>query len=228
MAVSGDFAFLRDLIGRGLVAGPVLEVGSRAWQGEAGNARRECESAGIAWEGTDIADGPGVDFVLDILDSSAVTAVGRRWPSVLLFNLLEHVYDPIRALENAMSLVAPGGVAVVVGPAVWQLHDYPRDYWRPMPDFYTEFAERNGHEVVDEAVVWIVEGRPVPVGRFTRDGQKKLPSISRPGVFEVWGRPSAYWSRAVHAALRTVGRRTPYPDTGLGVVIRKTAPPPLP
>jgi hypothetical protein len=223
MAVDVDFAYLRHLIGEGILAGPVLEVGSRAWQGEQGNAAGECRRAGLAWEGADIVTGPGVDFVLDILDRRAVAAVGRQWPSVLVMNLLEHVYSPVDALQNAMELVAPGGVGVVVGPTVWQLHDYPRDFWRPMPDFFLEFARRNGCEVVREALMWTVAGKLVPVDRLSVGNQKKLPSISRPGVVEVWGAPRAYWSRAVHLLLRTFGRDTPYPDCGLGVVLRKPA-----
>ena len=221
MAVSVDFAYLRHLIQVGLVTGPVLEVGSRAWQGESGNAARVCRLAGLAWEGADIVAGPGVDFVLDILDRTAVTNVGRRWPTVLLFNLLEHVYNPIEALQNAMALVAPGGVCVVVGPAVWQLHDYPCDYWRPMPDFFLEFARLNDYGVVREAMMWTVAGKIVAVDRLSVGTQKKLPSTSRPGVTEVWGVPRAYWSRAVHMVLRTVGRDTAYPDCGLGVTLKK-------
>lgn len=223
MAVEVDFAYLRDVIAEGLVKGPVLEVGSRAWQGEEGNAARACREAGLEWEGTDIVAGDGVDFVLDMLDRQAVAAVGRQWATVLVFNLLEHVYNPIDALENAMSLVAPGGSAVVVGPVVWQLHDYPRDFWRPMPDFFIEFADRNGFEVVPDSLMWTVAGKLVQVDKLTVAGQKKLPSISRPGVVEVWGMPRAYWSRAVHLLLRTFGRETPYPDCGLGVVLRKPA-----
>ena len=221
MAVEADFAYLRHLIQEGLVVGPVLEIGSRAWQGEQGNTAAECARFGLEWEGTDIEAGAGVNFVLDILDTKSVVAVGRQWTSVLVFNLLEHVYDPIAALRNAMTLVAPGGVAVVVGPAVWQLHDYPRDYWRPMPDFFVEFAEREGYTLVREAMMWTVLGRLVAVDRLTMGSQKKLPSISRPGVVVVWGQPKAYWSRGVHLLLRTLGRDTPYPDTGLGVVLRK-------
>ena len=223
MAVTGDFVFLRELIAAGAVTGPVLELGSRAWQGEVGNARAECVRAGLAWEGADIVAGEGVDFVLDILDTASVAAVGRQWPAVLIFNLLEHVYDPISALKNAMTLVAPGGSAVVIGPAIWQLHDYPKDFWRPMPDFFIEFATRNGLEVDRQHLCWIVEGRVLPIERFSRGEQKKLPSISKPGVVEVWGRPRAYWSRAIHAAARTFGRSTQYPDTGLGVVLRRPA-----
>lgn len=221
MAYPVDYVFLRHVIGRGLVTGPVLEVGSRTWQGEEGNAARECRRAGLAWEGTDIASGPGVDFVLDILDAQAVEAIGRQWGAVLVFNLLEHVYNPIEALENAMKLVAPGGACVVVGPAVLQLHDYPRDYWRPMPDFFLEFADRNGYEVVREALMWTVLGRLVAVDSLSVGDQKHLPSISRPEVVTVWGRAQAYWSRAVHLLLRTFGRDTRHPDCGLGVVLRK-------
>lgn len=223
MAVEVDFTYLRDVIARGLVKAPVLEVGSRAWQGQEGNAARACRDAGLAWEGTDIVAGEGVDFVLDILDRTAVDGLGRQWATVLVFNLLEHVYDPITALDNAMALVAPGGPAVVVGPAVWQLHDYPKDFWRPMPDFFLEFARRNGYEVVPDVLTWTVAGKLVPVDAISVGTQKKLPSISRPGVVEVWGGPRAYWSRAVHALLRTFGRETPHPDCGLGVVLRKPA-----
>jgi len=205
-----------------VVKGPVLEIGSRAWQGEeSGNAHSLCKAAGLDWEGTDIVEGPGVDFVMDVLDPASVAAVGRQWPAVLLFNLLEHVYDPIRALEHAVGLVAPGGVMVVVGPAVWQLHDYPKDYWRPMPDFFLEFGERHGHEVPVDLMMWLVEEQAIPVSRFSLENQKQLPCISRPGVFEVWGRRRAYWSRGAHLLLRTFGRQTQFPHSGLGLVIRK-------
>jgi SAM-dependent methyltransferase len=220
MAVAEDFVYLRHVIGEGLVQGPVLEIGSRAWQGEKGNAALECRRAGLEWEGTDIAAGAGVDFVLDILDREAVEALERQWATVLLFNLLEHVYNPIDALANAMTLVAPGGAAVVVGPAVWQLHDYPRDFWRPMPDFFLEFAARNGYEVVPGALMWTVAGKVIAVEAFSVGDQKKLPSISRPGVLEVWGKRQAYWSRSVHRFMRTFGRETRYPDCGLGVVLK--------
>ncbi len=120
-----------------------------------------------------------------------------------------------------MRLVVPGGVAVVVGPAVWQLHDFPKDYWRPMPDFFIEFAERNGFELLNEGLMWLVSGKTIPVSNFSLGPQKKLPSISRPGVLEVWGPTRSYWSRGVHALLRTFGRETHYPDSALGVVLRK-------
>lgn len=219
VAMPADFVYLRRLIEAGLVRASVLEIGSRTWQGELGNASEVCKEAGLDWEGADIVSGPGVGFQLDILDAEAVARVGRTWQTVLLFNLLEHVYDPILALRNAMTLVAPGGACIVATPVVWQLHDYPRDYWRPMPDFFFEFARRHRFEVPEATAMWLVRGQTYPLADFSIGTQKQLPSYSRPGVFRIWGRPRAYWSRAVQRLLGTLGTETPYPSTAIGIAI---------
>lgn len=216
MAVAADVAYLEELVAAGTVEGPVLEVGSRAWQGIEGNFRATSERLGVGWEGCDLEAGDGVDFVLDVLDRAAVRRVGRRWRSVLLFNLLEHVYDPAAALANALVLTEPGGACAIAGPTVWQLHDYPADYWRPMPAFFEEFARRHGCRV--EMRRWLLDGRTMP-GDALRDGdQLLLPSwMSAP---QLWG--SSRWtrSRVVHRLFDTVGRRTPFPLSGYGVVLR--------
>jgi hypothetical protein len=139
----------------------------------------------------------------------------------LLFNLLEHIYNPILALENSLHLVASGGAVVIAGPTVLQLHDYPRDYWRPMPDFFLEFADRHSLEIPSETLMWLTNGEVFSLDRFSRGSQKQLPSYSRPGVFQVWGKRRAYWSRGIHKLFATFGEETPYPSSGLGVVLRK-------
>jgi hypothetical protein len=224
VAVPGDFVFLRHLIDQGVVSGPVLEVGSRDHQGGEGNAQPTCQAAGLSWEGADIAEGPGVDFLLDVLDAAAVAAVGRRWPSVLLFNLLEHVYDPPTALRNAVTLTEPGGVVAVAGPAVWELHDYPADYWRPMPDFFHEFARREGLQVVPGTPHWIVNDRLLALDALVDEGAHRLPS--KHFARQIYGAAWAEWSRVVHRTLNTLGRgRLFYPQSGLGIALRRPASP---
>ncbi|MGI8807853.1 MAG: hypothetical protein ACR2KK_08445 [Acidimicrobiales bacterium] len=222
MAVPTDFSYLRRVIGAGEVRGPVLEIGSRDHQGGVGNAKETCEAAGLSWEGTDIDAGPGVDFTLDILDREAVGAIDRRWSSVLLFNLLEHVYEPAIALRHAVSLVEPGGAAVVVGPSVWQLHDFPRDYWRPMPDFFSEFARRHELTLVEEHFCWLLEQneRIIPIDSLTTtSGQKQFPG--RKTAVEVFGTFRATASRYIHRALHLTGQVMHFPQVGIGVVLRK-------
>jgi SAM-dependent methyltransferase len=219
VAVEGDFVFLEHLADRRLLRGRVLELGSYNRQGgDFGNAKVVCERRGLSWQGADIEPGPGVDFTLDVLDVDAVHCVADRWDGVLVMNLLEHVYDPIRALEGALTLVAPGGSLIVAGPTVWDLHDFPADYWRPMPDFFLEFAQRHDCDIPTEGLRWIVLGRLIEVTTLTRDGQKLLPSVHTART--VWGSARTLRSRLLHRGGHTYGRDLFFPYVGLGVCVR--------
>lgn len=219
MAVPVDMAYLRHCIDLGLISGSVLELGSRHRVEDGGNSEAICRAAGLEWTGSDIEAGAGVDFTLDILDDAAVAAVEPRWDSVLLGNLLEHVYDPVAALGNALSLTARGGTCVVVGPVVWPLHDYPFDFWRPMPDFFLEFARRHDATVPPEGFTWLVDDRLVPVTDLMDGAQKVLPS--KVTAARIWGKGRAQRSRLVNAGLNTVARKLHFPYVGLGVAIRR-------
>ena len=230
VAVPADFVFLDQMIKAGHVSGSVLEIGSRDWQDGDGNMSRPVADAGLQWEGCDLQAGPGVDFTLDLLDDEEVAALDRSWSTVLLFNLLEHVYDPISALRNAMSLVEPGGACVVCGPAVWELHYFPKDFWRPMPDFYWEFAARTSCQIPQDGMTWILNEWPyvpghapttriIPVQDLMVDGKAQLPG--RPTAAAVWGRFRASLSVSVQRTFNLTGRVNRFPNVGLGVVLAK-------
>lgn len=217
MAVAVDMTYLAQQIDAGRVTGGVLELGSRDRAKDGGNTRPTCTSRGLSWEGADIEPGAGVDYVLDVLDRAQLDALDRQWDSVLVFNLLEHVYDPLRALENTVELVGAGGCCVVVGPCVWQIHDYPRDYWRPLPHFFQEFAQRQGLSVED--LSYLVDDRIIPVGDL-RDGEQLLLPSKQVGA-KVFGRRATV-SRYVHRLLNTTGREMHFPWVGLGCVLRRS------
>jgi SAM-dependent methyltransferase len=230
MAVAADSRFLELMIDRGYVSGPVLEIGSRDWQDGAGNMAPMVRGRGLSWEGCDLESGPGVDFTIDILDDEAVRLLGQTWRTVLLFNLLEHVYDPAAALRNALELVESGGSCVVCGPAVWELHQFPRDYWRPLPDFFREFAERHDYHLPDDGMAWVlnewpyIPGRPprvriIPLHDLMESGRMQLPS--RLTARSVWGPVRSTVSTVVQRVLNLTGRVNRFPNVGLGVVLRK-------
>lgn len=223
MAVPADRTYLRAAMEHGHVGTSVLEIGSRDWQGGEGNMRAVVTSSGRTWSGCDIEVGPGVDFTLDILDDDQVGAVGREWGTVLLFNLLEHVYDPVTALTNSLRLVEPGGTAVICGPAIWELHGFPRDYWRPMPDFFTEYAARHGMTVglmqwVLNEFAWIPGREPhtrlMPVG-------DQFPGRLTTGA--TYGKARSAVSIGLQRSLNLTGRFTIFPRVGLGLVLRAGA-----
>jgi SAM-dependent methyltransferase len=129
--------------------GPVLEVGSRQVQGPAGDLRPLF--LGREYLGCDAQTGPGVDRVEDIEHLSFPDG----WAgTVLCLNVLEHVWNPIRGMEEVRRVTAVGGVALVVAPFEFHVHSYPEDYWRFTPraierlfeGFETVLVGWQGHE----------------------------------------------------------------------------------
>ena len=94
-----------------------------------------------------------MSLILDTLGGHAVKEMGRTWPSIFAFNLLNTF--TIRSRPCAMPCASwhHGGVCLVVTPAVRHLHDFPADYWRLMPDLYFKCV-----------FVWLDQDNPVVRG----------------------------------------------------------------
>lgn len=58
--------------------------------------------------------------------------------TVLLSDVLEHVPEPTRCLEEIERVLAPDGILLMNTPFLYWLHEIPHDYYR-----YTEFALRS-------------------------------------------------------------------------------------
>lgn len=81
--------------------------------------------------GVDAVDGPKVDRVGVAED---LPCSDGSFDLVLCTQVLEHVDDPVRALEEIQRVLAPGGVALISTHGVFLYHPDPpesdRDYWR--------------------------------------------------------------------------------------------------
>jgi len=107
--------------------GPVVEIGSLYLPGY----ERLCDLRGYFpgrdYLGCDIREGLGVDRHEDACDLSfADQSIG----TILLFELLEHLPDPQRAIDEAKRVLRPDGLLAVSVPFALRLHGLPRDYWR--------------------------------------------------------------------------------------------------
>lgn len=194
--VGADLEYVRRLIANKVITGPVLELGT-GYGGE--TTRAEVEAAGLTYFGTDLSPGPGVDFAADFEHAEQMAAFDsvRPFGSVLILNVLEHTFDPIRVLDNATTLLRPGGTVVVLTPSVWPLHNYPMDAWRVLPNFYEEYAKRRGLDMLREYFEYVGYG---PVDHFRNtDGTYSYPPPCRAGV--------RFWvSKVVHRVFNTFGR----------------------
>jgi SAM-dependent methyltransferase len=194
--VSADQDWVAALLNANVFAGPVLELGT----GYGGaTCRTVVEAAGLRYLGTDIAPGAGVDIAANFERAEDMAALRSAGPfgAVLILNVLEHTFDPIRILDNARTLLKPGGALVVLTPAVWPLHSYPIDTWRILPDFYQEYGKRKGMRLLRERFDFVGFG---PVDAFRDAGA--APSFPPPA--------NAPWKmllgRSVHKAFNTFGR----------------------
>ncbi len=211
--IAEDLAFVRRVLAAGILQGPVLELGT----GYGGATSREAVVAtGLEYVGTDLKPASGVDFVADFEDLAALAPLRARgtFGAILMLNVLEHTFEPVRILDNARTLLRPGGSFVTIAPAAWPLHDYPFDAWRLLPNFYEQYARRRGMVLREDYFEYVGRG---PVRGFRAPhGDYAFPQPIR-------GQWRYAFGRGVHKVFNTFGRGFAYPSyIGVGAVL--TAP----
>lgn len=194
--VNGDLDYVRQLIADKVISDPVLEMG--AGYGGA-TCRPVVEASGLQYYSTDLSGAVGVDYEADFERPEDLAVFKDIVPlgSVLILNILEHTFNPVAVLDNAATLVRPGGSLVLSTPAIWPLHNYPLDVYRILPNFYEEYARRSGLKLVGRHFNYIGFGRVTSYRN--PDSTYCFPPPGRPGLH--------YWfSRAIHKAFNTFGR----------------------
>ena len=194
-----DLTYIAEISMRPFFCGPVLELG--AGYGGA-TCRGIVQSKGLAYQTTGLAAAPGVDFVANFESGEGVEELLAAGPfsTVLVLNVLEHTFDPVTVLDNALLVTAEaGGALVVLTPVVWPIHNYPIDCCRLLLDWYRRFAATRGVPLLEDTFQYVGYGR---VDAFrTSDQQDHLPP---PGFRS----PSLHrlYSRAIHKLFNTFGR----------------------
>lgn len=200
--VEEDLVYVRSLIQAGVIDGPVLELGA-GYDGT--TCRAIVEASGLNYFGTDMVPGPNVNFVADFENPNDMVSIRGVGPfgAVLILNVLEHTFDPIRILDNAAELVRPNGALVVLTPAIWPLHNFPMDAWRPLPNFYQEYAKRRDLQLVENHFQYIGYGA---VNNYrSSDGSYSFPPPGEPGLRRLF-------HRGIHKMFNTFGRSMRHPS----------------
>lgn len=58
---------------------------------------------------------------------------GKKFDAGICMDLLEHTENPFTIAENIRNSLNKGALLFVTVPWVWELHYYPKDYWRFAP-----------------------------------------------------------------------------------------------
>ena len=115
--------------------GPVVEIGARPAEGQEDSIELRDLFPGQEYIGCDIQTGPRVDRIEDVHTLSFDDdSVG----TVLALDTLEHVRDPIRAVQEVHRVLRPGGVALLSSVMFFPIHAHPWDFWRFTPEGFAQ------------------------------------------------------------------------------------------
>jgi len=109
---------------------PIVEIGSFQVANQPYPSDLRPFFPGKQFIGCDAREGPGVDRVEDV---HALSFADGSVGTVLMLETLEHVADPIRALQQVRRVLRPEGFAVLSSCMDTPVHDHPSDYWRFTP-----------------------------------------------------------------------------------------------
>jgi SAM-dependent methyltransferase len=149
--------FARDVAGHFPIAEPVVEIGSRAAEGQESIADLRGIFGASTYIGCDMQEGPGVDQIEDI---HHLTFADESIGTVIALETLEHVTDPIRAVQEMYRVLRPGGILAISSLMFFPIHDHPWDYWRFTPEafqmllepFESSWVVAQGFEILPEGV----------------------------------------------------------------------------
>lgn len=196
-------AFALDVAEQFAHGDPVVEIGARAAEGQEDVADLRSLFPGRTYIGCDIQEGPGVDRIEDV---HALTFADDSVATVICLETLEHVADPIRAVEEMHRVLAPGGVLAISSLMFFPIHEHPWDFWRFTPDgfgrllepFESSFVVAQGWDLMPEGVFGVGVKGPAELGpaqlprttaaaeRWGRDRPVDLGPI-RLGIRQLWG-----------------------------------------
>jgi SAM-dependent methyltransferase len=121
------FPLLRALTRTVDFPGPVYEFGAYRVSGQAHMPLVRDFFPGRKYVGCDMRMGPGVDEVQDL---HALALPDASVGTAILFDTIEHVSDPMRALQEVDRILVPGGIVLMTSVFYFPVHAYPDDYWR--------------------------------------------------------------------------------------------------
>jgi SAM-dependent methyltransferase len=205
------------------LAEPLVELGARAAEGQEDIADLRGIFKAEQHIGCDIQPGTGVDRIEDI---HQLTFDDESVGTVICLETLEHVADPLRAVQEMHRVLAPGGLLAISSLMFFPIHAHPWDFWRFTPEGFGRLLEpfesslvlAQGWDLMPDGVFGIgIKGeaelspahlpRTASIAQHWADGKRVDFGPIRMSVRELWGHTLRYSREAgIDRARRVLGR----------------------
>ena len=110
----------------------LADIGSRSVNVSFPHTYRELISPAWTYVGFDAEAGSNVDYIMH--NAYEIPAEPKSFDAVLCGQCLEHVPRFWRLVREMARIVRPGGLVILTAPWQWEIHRYPVDCYRFLPD----------------------------------------------------------------------------------------------
>lgn len=103
--------------------------------------------------------------------------VSASFETVLATQVIEHVPEPDRLLQEINRVLKPGGHLILTAPQYWRLHEVPHDYYRFTPYGLRHLVEASGLAPVlvkQQGAAWALVGQAICNTLIGRRGWHRL------------------------------------------------------
>ncbi len=175
---------------------PIYEFGSIQVPGQEGFADLRPFFRGKEYVGADMRAGVGVDVILNLHE---IDLPSESVGTVLIFDTLEHVEFPRKAMVEIRRILKPNGIVVSTSVMNFPIHDCPHDYWRFTPEAFRSLLGSFGSSFVDSVGKSDFPHTIVGIGFRNSMAETDMgPFLKR---FKQW---KAYWDKPSRSGWREV------------------------
>jgi SAM-dependent methyltransferase len=82
-----------------------------------------------------------------ICDATNIPLQSESYNIIICIQVIEHIFDHRKMLEEAYRLLKPGGKLILSGPFIWEMHEIPYDFYRFTFFGFQTLIKRSGFEI---------------------------------------------------------------------------------